>query len=198
MPECRFCITRLYYMVADDLLKFCRAIWRTDAVLQIADAYKWLVQATQGGEHALGSRAALWERLEREWKELTAPLPGEPLIEPLRPDGAIVRVHLRPFRAAGGQPAALLDAFYAGAAAWFPDPALLRTTWSHLGISLQARDQGHLSHAAWVALDTRLAQQGYPAISHSPHYTTHRRPAYRVLTDAACRSLLDQLVTTSR
>jgi hypothetical protein len=166
--------------------------WRADTALDIADAYKWIYQATEGGEHAAPSRAAAAAWLEQEWATLDAPLAGEPLVEPLGETG-IVRLNLRPFRARGGDPAALVDAFLASAADVRPDRQRFSREWHALGDELRRGPIGRLTRAAWEALDARTAPEGYPAVHHSATYDRARRPAYRVLTAARARALVDGL-----
>lgn len=166
--------------------------WRTDAALEMADAYKWISQATQGGEHAAPSRAEAAAWLEREWATLGAPLSAEVLVEPLG-DSGIARLNLRPFRARGGDPARLLDAFLASAAEVRPDPERFSRAWHALGDALRRGPIGRLTRAAWEALDAETAPQGYPAVHHSATYERLQRPAYRVLTSDRARALVEAL-----
>ena len=163
-------------------------LWRADAALEIADAYKWIHQATEGGEHAAPSRAEAAEWLEREWATLAAPLAGELLLEPLG-DSGIVRLNLRPYRVRGGDRDALLDAFLASAAEVRPDRARFSHAWRALGDELRLGPVGRLTRDAWKALDADTAPRGYPAVHHSETYERTRRPAYRVLTAARAQAL---------
>jgi len=166
--------------------------WRADAAMEVADAYKWIYQATEGGEHAAPSRAEAAAWLEREWATLGAPLAGEPLVEPLG-DTGIVRLNLRPFRARGGDPAAVVDAFLASAAEVRPDPERFSREWHALGDALGREPIGRLTRAAWEALDADTAPRGYPAVHHSETYERAYRPAYRVLTAEHARALVEAL-----
>jgi len=167
-------------------------LWGADAALEIADAYKWIYQATEGGEHAAPSRAEAAAWLEQEWATLGAPLPGEALVEPLG-DSGIVRLNLRPFRARGGDPARLIDAFLASAAEVRPDPERFSREWHALGDALRRGPVGRLTRAAWEALDAETAPQSYPAVHHSATYDRLRRPAYRVLTADRAHALVEAL-----
>ena len=99
--------------------------WANDPAVEMRDAYKWIFQAAMGGEHAAPSRDAADRWLRQEWQTLGPTAPDEPLLEPLG-DSGIVRLHLRPFRDAGGVPDALLDAFLASAASSVPVMRLAR------------------------------------------------------------------------
>ena len=163
---------------------------RADPELRIADAYKWLFHAARGGEHAIENEFVVRKWLDREWESLGPPLPGEPLWTPLAADGRVGRLNLRPYRAQGGDPAALHAAFVAGAQSFAASPARFRKSWAALGRSLKRRPQGHLVFAEWRRLDREMRARGYPAIHHSPEYENARSPAYRVLPAAQARPLL--------
>ena len=162
-----------------------------DPEIRIEDAYKWLVHATRGGEHAIASESAARKWLDGEWAILGPPQPDEPVWVPLVADGRIGRLNLRPYRAQGGDPEPLLAAFLASAESFDASPARFRAAWNALGRALKTNRQGHLTHAEWRRLDRAMRSQGYPAIHHSPEYEQARRPAYRVLTREQARRLLD-------
>ncbi|MCU0233750.1 MAG: hypothetical protein MUE90_06950, partial [Thermoanaerobaculales bacterium] len=73
------------------------------------DLYKLLHQSVFGPGHAIPNREAARTYLERELAGLAASLAEEPACEALGGDPPLVRVNLRPFAAAGGDPEALLD-----------------------------------------------------------------------------------------
>jgi hypothetical protein len=172
------------------LLAFARDRWRGDVDLRIEDAYKWLFHATQGGEHAITDPEGPRAWLEREWATLGKPLPGDRLVEPLRPDAAVVRLHLRPFRAQGGKPDELLTAFVVSARAFRADRTGFAAVWRALGDALKAEPLNKaLTRADWERLERETASEGYPAIHHSAHYEAVRKPAYRVLTAEQAKRL---------
>jgi hypothetical protein len=164
------------------LLPFAVGALAADPETRIEDAYKWLFQAANGGEHAVPDQESARAWLEQEWASLGTTAPGEPLEVPLRPDGALVRLNLRPYRDRGGAPEALLAAFLRSARAFEPDPVLFQVWWNALGEELAARPLGPLNRAEWGRLDAAMRAKGYPAVHHSPAYAATRRPAYRVLT----------------
>lgn len=172
------------------LVAFALEAWQATPALRIDDAYKWLVQATRGAEHAVPSADAAAAWLGREWAALGPPRPHEPLVEPLRADGALVRLHLRPYRAHGGSERALLDAFLAGAAVALGDESAFTAAWQALRTQLARGPSGHLTLEAWDALDQAMRPRTYPAIHHSEAYAQAFAPAYRVLREEYAAPLL--------
>ena len=81
---------------AESLAGFARKALAEEPAAGIEDAYKWIFQAARGGEHAAPSEVAARTRLEAEWARIGPSLPGDPLVVLLRPDGAVVRLNLRP------------------------------------------------------------------------------------------------------
>lgn len=166
---------------------------RIDPEIRIADAYKWLFHATRGGEHAVADEFAVRKWLETEWAALGPPQPDEPLWTPLTPDGRIGRLNLRPYRARGGDPDALLAAFIQGATAFDANPARFRQAWRALGRELTKQPVGHLTAADWRRFDREMRAQGYPACHHSSAYEKARAPAYRVLPAEQAQPLIQAL-----
>ena len=166
---------------------------RAEPEVRVADAYKWLVHATRGGEHAVASAFAARQWLDQEWATLGPPQPDEPLWVPLADDGRIGRLNLRPYRAQGGAPEPLLAAFLASAESFDASPARFRAAWNALGRALKQNPQGYLTYSDWRRLDREMRAQGYPALHHSPEYEQARHPAYRVLTAMEARKLADML-----
>ena len=183
----------LFFSAPDPDAEFFLAQARAEPEVRIADAYKWLVHATRGGEHALASAFAARQWLDQEWATLGPPQPNEPLWVPLAADGRIGRLNLRPYRAQGGSRDALHAAFVRGAESFDADPARFRAAWKALGRALKKNPQGHLTYTDWRRLERELRAQGYPALHHSPEYEQARHPAYRVLPAAEAGPLIDGL-----
>jgi hypothetical protein len=175
------------------LIRFAMARWQAEGAIAIADVYKWLFQATQGSEHVVNDPAAVRAWLEQEWASLTPPAVGEPLLVPLRPDGLVVRLHLRPFCAADGDQERLPDAFLASAALIRPNRAAFATAWHALGTQLRSRTVGPLTSDTWAELERVTAPQGYPAVRHSAGYRAAHHPAYRVLAAEEVEGLVTGL-----
>jgi hypothetical protein len=149
--------------------------------MRIEDAYKWLFHATLGGEHAVSDDSGPRRWMEREWGTLTAPHENEPEVQPLRPDGKIVRINLRPYRARGGDSEMLLAVFVESAKRFRSDKKEFIREWTGLGQALQGKPLGHLTLASWKRLNREMNPLGFPAVHHSVAYEGAYRPAYRVV-----------------
>lgn len=175
------------------LVKFALAQWQTDSQIRIEDAYKWIYQATRGGEHAIPDEQLAKTWLDEEWKTLGKPDTGEPLWQRLCPNGEIGRLNLRAFRARGGQKEDLLAAFVRSSRNFRNDESQFIAAWNELGRRLRRRSYGKLSWRDWRALDRKMSTAGYLAIHHSKNYEQERRPAYRVLTGEEAWRLISAL-----
>ena len=167
------------------LLDYSIAQWRRAPAMRIEDAYKWLFHATQGGDHAVGeddSGPRQW--MIREWANLTSPMPNEREVVPLDPQGRLIRVNLRPFRARGGDSEMLLAVFVSSARQFRPNRREFISSWNELGKRLQRSSIGKLTSREWRRLDRETKVLGYAAIHHSPWYESQAKPAYRVVLGA--------------
>jgi len=155
-----------------------RHLARTPA-MQVQDVYKLLHQAALGSEHAVRDEQAARDWLERELAEMGAG-PDDPLLDPLSPDGQILRVHLRPHIAAGKDPEILLQAFIRTANEW---RGSLETLKEYAVAAVKLADEGFLlfSGEAMRSFFATMEAQGFPAVHHSELYTRLYRPAYRVV-----------------
>jgi len=158
--------------------------WHADryAELEVEDLYKLLHQAVAGPGHAIESTEAARDWLEREWAELGDPGAEEVMIEPLSADERLVRVNLRPWRAAGGDPNELLVAFVQTAAVLTPSPDELRTTME--SIRACSGSLAGITAISATRIDSFFAArsgEGYPAVHHSSRYAAAHEPAYRVV-----------------
>ncbi len=138
--------------------------------MQAQDAYKLAHQAACGPAHAVSDPKAARAWLEEEVQNLVDPYP-EPAIDPISPDGHLVRVHLAPYLVTGGSIEKLLDAFIATSNVFKPDHTQLII---YLTITLP------LYPELETLLET-LKPQGYPAVHHSEAYRSAYKPAYRVV-----------------
>jgi hypothetical protein len=142
--------------------------------MQIQDVYKLIHQAASGSEHAIASVESARKWMEHELVEMGKG-PEEPVVDPISDDGQIVRVHLRPFAAQGGNPEDLLAAFIRTANEYRGDVQTLKNYWS-----IAAGMKYFLS----VEVDDffqSMQARNYPAVHHSSEYERLYRPAYRVV-----------------
>jgi hypothetical protein len=142
--------------------------------MQIQDMYKLIHQAAMGSEHAVASTDGPRSWMERELAEMGTG-PDEPMTDPISADGQILRVHLRPFVAQGGDPEMLLTAFIRTANEFRGDTKILRRYWK------VAIELGHFPSDQLDAFMQSMQAKKYPAAHHSPEFERLYRPAYRVV-----------------
>ncbi len=154
------------------------------------DVYKLLHHSVMGPAHAIEDADAARSWLERELETLGPAQDDEPLVERLGGEPEIVRVHLRPFVASGGDPDALNTAFVASASAVPRRPErlgrLLEAAAAWLHESGRAELAEGLQHLA------KRQAPGYGAVHHSQRYTDAAVPAYRVLTAEEAATVLKE------
>ncbi len=141
---------------------------------QMQDVYKLVHQASLGPEHMVTDALTARAWLEGELAEMGEG-PTDPIIDPISADGEMVRVHLRPYQAGGGDPETLLAAFLETANDYHGSVDLLE---ANLAQAVQ--------HCIYpVPLMETFFQEmkagGYPAVHHSEVYKNRYRPAYRVI-----------------
>lgn len=132
-----------------------------------------------GSEHAVSDPESAQNWLVRELTEMGEGV-LEPLIDPISADGEIVRIHLRPYVAAGHVPDLLLDAFIRTANEYRGDVHLLERFWQ-AAVNLE-----YFSAAKMEEFIRSMKTQNYPAVHHSPEYERLYHPAYRVVARAFC------------
>lgn len=147
--------------------------------MQLADVYKLLHQAAMGPEHAVSDPAQALERLRAEAAAL-APGPADPRIDPISPDGRLVRVHLRAYVAGGGAIEKLAEAFVQTAASVTPAQDKLAKFCGCLG-DFAATGAIPFAREEVERFFGDLAARGYPVLHHSTVYREAYRPAYRVV-----------------
>lgn len=96
-------------------------------------------------------------------------------IEPISPNGEIVRVHLRPFLTQGGDPEVLLGAFLHTANEFTGSQTTFERYWK---TALVLRKFPQQEMDAFIA---SLRAKAYPAAHHSAIFKDNYRPAYRVV-----------------
>ncbi|MFH1908734.1 MAG: hypothetical protein ABIL11_15365 [Chloroflexota bacterium] len=158
------------------------------------DVYKLLYQGAMGPEHLIASEAAFRERLLAEFAPLEA-RQGERLYEPVRPDGSLVRINLRPFKFQQGDLDWLVAACLAAGQQRWGRLEELRQAWeTFLGLCQEGRwpefDLADVSSfSAWLEV------QGYPAVHHSTAYRSRYEPSYRLILKIALGALPPNCLT---
>jgi len=147
--------------------------------LELADMYKLVYQASMGCEHAILNEESVRGWMNQELEEMGSG-PDESLAESISPDGRIVRVHLRPYVAAGRSINDLLDAFINTARLFEPSKTKLnqyltemKSLVSHTGFPYSENEVSIFLH--------QIEEKGYPVLHHSKSYISLYRPVYRVV-----------------
>jgi hypothetical protein len=154
------------------------------------DIYKLLHQATFGPGHAITGKKEAKERLEHELKYATLPNPGDYLLENVHPEGQIVRLHLRPYAAFRGSTRPLLDAFIRSADDVRGTVDVMVARWH----AFEQSPYIERFPSRELALFARFrAQEGWPAVHHSPTYQAVYHPVYRVLTRAEAQTVCEKI-----
>jgi hypothetical protein len=147
--------------------------------MQVTDLYKLLHQAAMGSGHAVRDEQVARDCLEQELIQMGAG-PDDPQMDPLTPDGQILRIHLRPYLRTGRDPEALLRAFIQTANEWHPSLDKLKA-YAAAAWQLAQAGSGLLSPEEGQIFFTSMEEQGFPAVHHSEIYRYLYRPAYRVV-----------------
>jgi hypothetical protein len=150
--------------------------------LAVQDLYKLIFQASMAAEHAVSDVSAARDSLAQELKTLVGGL-DEPLIDPISPDGRIVRIHLRPYLLSQGDPSALVLAFVRTAQQYHGSVAMLQRYWC------EAEDLAAMGLLPFPTdklrrVFTSMQTKGFPAVHHSADYREAYQPAYRVIIQA--------------
>ncbi len=132
-----------------------------------------------GSEHALSDEARVRAWLARELGQL-GPGPADPLIDPISPDGRIVRIHLRPFASRQLDPEDLLAAFIRTARE-FTSSAISFREYTIVAVRLAEENILPFSPGQVTTFFAGMQAAGYPAVHHSLPFAAHYRPAYRVV-----------------
>jgi hypothetical protein len=164
--------SNLRRIIADQVSRYPR--------MQIQDLYKFLHQAALGSEHAVRDTAMARNWLRREIASLDTAAAFEPQVDPLSPDGKLVRVHLRPYLRNGGDPEPLLRAFIRTANEAQGDTSMLEHYWS-IAEAMCLEGRLPFPRGDMETFFTARRGQGFPAIHHSEVYGQLYRPAYRVI-----------------
>jgi hypothetical protein len=156
------------------------------------DVYKLLYQASMGAEHLLTDTAGVRAYLAEELSGIDSGFATEPLLERISPDGEMVRVNLRPFRALNLPAESLVQAMFTSAAETVADTALLYRWWDDYSSLV---GHGVISPAPedMVEWDGRVRRGQIGPFHHSEAYEMANRPAYRVVRRDVILILLNNL-----
>ena len=147
--------------------------------MEIDDLYKLCHHASMGSEHAITDEKFVEEWLQRELQNMGEG-PDDPMVDEIASDYRIIRVHLRPYNRAGGDPDALLEAFIKTAHEFKKNNGLMIAYWKVLE-EMYAEDELPKSLKEFNDFFMRMQLESFPAVHHSAKYEEAYRPAYRVI-----------------
>ncbi len=153
--------------------------WTRYPEMQVQDWYKLLHQASMGNRHLGVEDSLIYNYLIGEMDRIEASA-SEPLIEYISPDSMTVRLNLRPYKAGGGDPAALFSAMQSTWDTVEPSTELLAAYWNDL-LVLSKADRLKPSADVFAGFFSEKSKEGFPAVHHSQIYNEAYKPAYRVL-----------------
>lgn len=162
-------------------------------LMEVRDVYKLLYQGIRGPEHLITSKSAFSKRLEAEYKELTANW-DDPVLEAIHPQGILLRINLKPFKAAELDLTQLLEVCLQTARRKWGTPEELRSLWESLCNSYSQHKFGVFSAREMDEFTAWLASHDYPAVHHSQAYRQAYQPAYRLVA----ADLVAQWIHTSK
>jgi len=144
------------------------------------DYYKLISQSVFGIAHLIDDAASAREYLDREMLTLGPPHPDESLLEPLDPEGTVVRVHLRPFAAQGLSRDSLVTVMMETARTVRGDTTVFLGRWRAFR-DLIKENRVPVPMGDYEAVDEYARERRYPALHHSDDYRGAYKPAYRVV-----------------
>ena len=180
MPKKTFIILSAAFFInscADEKSAFQKAVdeqLQRYPAMQIQDLYKLVYQATMGNEHLMTDSAAAHGYLIHELESIQASA-AAPLLEEISPDGEVVRLNLRPFKARHGDHRVLFQAMLQTARTFQKSPEQLER---HLR---ELEKTAPFDAVKMQAYFREMREQNYPATHHSAAYEEKYKPAYRVL-----------------
>jgi hypothetical protein len=148
-------------------------------LLQVEDLYKLAHQGALGSEHAIQDITTARNWLVREIDDLPESS-AEPIAEEISPENHIIRIHLKPYLEASGDPENLLAAFFKTANEFHGSIGLLKEYWrccedlAKQGIIGISSDKLSAFFASKEAVE-------FPAVHHSEQYKHAYHPGYRVI-----------------
>ncbi|MEM8488969.1 MAG: hypothetical protein AAF564_25715 [Bacteroidota bacterium] len=147
--------------------------------MQLEDWYKLFHQAAMGNRHLGVEDSVIFNYMLEELNSIGA-AQNEQLVEYISSDSSVVRLNMRPFKAASGSPEMLFDAMKRTWKRVEQQPAQLEN-WGK-ALAILAGEQSFPFTADRVAEFFEEKQAaGFPAIHHSKAYGEAYAPAYRVL-----------------
>ncbi len=162
-------------------------------VMGLQDIYKLLYQGALGSEHVNDSFESFEHDLMEEWEAVEAN-DKIPIWENVCPDGQLVRFHLAPYKARGGEIENLKTLCFWSTALFTGSREDLLEGWKTFLKTSRERRWYRFPDEEINDFDLWLRKYKYPPVHHTENYRKAYRPAYRLLM----RDFLGNLVTTTQ
>ena len=162
--------------------------------LGVQDLYKLIFQASRGSEHAVSNSETAYRWLLHEVLTL-ADGPEEPIVEPISPDGCIVRINLRPYLATHQDLVGLLEAFVRTGRTYHGTEATFLRYW-RIAEEMTAEGLLPFTGEALRSFFAEMQTQGFPAVHHSERYAKIYRPAYRIVLSECLTQIIGPMMIT--
>lgn len=149
-------------------------------LMEVQDIYKLLYQGLMGSEHGVASQEEYTYFLEKEYESVQSN-PAQQLFEPVRADGALYRINLRPLKSRKMHLDELVPLLIETAGVVRATKLDLRNTWE---LFTNLFSQMHLSTIDVANLENftqHLEKMDYPVMHHSQLYSQAYMPAYRLI-----------------
>jgi hypothetical protein len=158
-------------------------------LMELRDIYKLLYQGVLGSEHLLNSPEEYTRYLRHEYEHLQ-PHQHQRLLEPVRSDGVMFRLNLRPYKSKQKNIDQLATYLFETAQLIFGTKAALSEVWAVFTRLCQQGQIGHFDPDLISQFSQWLEEKEYPCVHHSKIYRREYQPAYRLISDKFI-SLLD-------
>lgn len=149
--------------------------------MQLRDIYKLIYQAVLGSEHLISSSEEFSRHLQLEYERLE-PDSSQQLFEPLRPDGSLFRLNLRPYKSRQLGLGRLISPLLLTPQLATGTRAELQATWHVFTELCRQGFVRNFSETDIRKFDQQLAGQDFPAMHHSEVYRRLYQPAYRLIS----------------
>lgn len=147
--------------------------------MEIQDLYKLAYQASMGVTHYISSPENARKYLEWEITQLDS-AENVQMIEPLSPDGKLVRVNLRAYIKGGGDVDELFIAMMKSSVHLLPSTENLESYWGII-VSMAKKKLIPFDNMEMEEFFKQMKAADYPAVHHSEGYNQANHPAYRVI-----------------
>ncbi|HDP97571.1 MAG TPA: hypothetical protein ENN22_00095 [bacterium] len=161
------------------LLRLIQEQQRIHLGLQIQDVYKLIYQSVFGMRHILENPPAALKFLSAELDAVEA-VADEDLSEQISFSGELIRLNLRPYKAAGGGVDELFQVMLLSAQQTTGDINRFLKIWREFSL-LVTEKKLNFAVDQLTDFNRQIQDTNYPPMHHSLAYRLANRPAYRVL-----------------